>query len=851
MKLFTLERSKELAELNFKQIADKLNEELTGDSRKLIFWYDEGGEFAEDIDTLELTNAKVYHLKQDNQFKTKIFLEREDKNTNYLIYAPFSKPSIRDNHLADTLRYSKEFFADRASLLTVDLGIDEKYKGVIKKYEKFFGAKERVKRFYGLEIERFTEETIKLALLSVLCKTKISSFEEVVRVILTESELEENKFLAEFAKYDLLEVFWNFCEVQFGYRDHEPSLEKLMLTMFCTYAERYISADLPKAWQSFISYKSGNIIAFLDNLMNNVLYHEQFNELSALVGKQLNIKESLKKYTPDSFLACEVFAGIDEMIIDWMKERLLDENIGATLSGMPMTTVTQMRMKKHFGIKYGIEYKLIEAAYYLIQGAQYECPSDFKALIGQYGQKDYLLDYYYRQFYYHYDQLEDNVPYEKLRDLVENIYTNEYLSKQLTSFNQGIVSEGAFEVLPRQTQFFSKFIKLAKERKIVIISDAMRYEVGQELLQKLQESAKCSAEIEMMLGVIPSYTRLGMAALLPHQTLELADDYKVLVDGMTCDDLKSRENVLRQYVPNGKCVQFDDIKLMKKTELLQEFAGAEMVYIYHNQIDARGDKPNTENEVFVACKEAVDEIYELIIRLTDNINVTRFVVTADHGFLYKRDKLQESDKIGNVADKGSFINKRFIVSGAAYQDDGIAHLPMRTILENNDTKMISFPITSHIFKASGGGQNYVHGGSSPQEILIPVVTVKTERGYKEVKNASIMLVSMLQKITGLNTTLDFIQSEAVGKLVKETTYKLYFITEDNERISNENIYVADKKDEEPQKRVFRMSFRFKDRKYDKTSKYYLVGHDEKNNLEVLRHEVMMDIAFANDFGFNL
>ena len=92
-----------MAEMNFKQITDKLNAEFTGDVRKLIFWYDAEGEFAEDVDTLELENAKVYHLQKDNQFRTKLFLEREDRTTNYLIYAPFPKPDIRENHLADTI----------------------------------------------------------------------------------------------------------------------------------------------------------------------------------------------------------------------------------------------------------------------------------------------------------------------------------------------------------------------------------------------------------------------------------------------------------------------------------------------------------------------------------------------------------------------------------------------------------------------------------------------------------------------------------------------------------------------------------------------------------------------------
>ena len=52
-----------MAELNLKQIIDRLNTEFTGDNRKLVFWYDAGAEFAEDIDALELENAKILKVK--------------------------------------------------------------------------------------------------------------------------------------------------------------------------------------------------------------------------------------------------------------------------------------------------------------------------------------------------------------------------------------------------------------------------------------------------------------------------------------------------------------------------------------------------------------------------------------------------------------------------------------------------------------------------------------------------------------------------------------------------------------------------------------------------------------------
>ena len=243
-------------------------------------------------------------------------------------------------------------------------------------------------------------------------------------------------------------------------------------------------------------------------------------------------------------------------------------------------------------------------------------------------------------------------------------------------------------VLPLQRNFYNHYIRSSKDRVVVIISDAMRYEVGRSLFLKISDE-KCTVKLDAVLSVLPSYTRLGMAALLPHKTLEMTDDYKVLVDGVSCEDLKQRESILKSYSPNSRCAQFDHVKMMKPVELREIFTGMDVVYIYHNQIDARGDKPNTENEVFIACDEAIEEVFAMIKRLSVSANTYHFIVTADHGFIYKRDKLQECDKITNGADKEAFVNRRFIISEYSVQDDGIVSVSMGKILDNSDDKVIS------------------------------------------------------------------------------------------------------------------------------------------------------------------
>lgn len=836
-----------MAELNLKQIIDKLNTEFIGNTRKLIFWYDEQGDFSEDIDRMKLSNAKVYKLEQGNQFYTKYFLEKIDTSTNYLIYAPFPKPPVSENHLEDTMLYSKRFYADRASLLTEDLGIEEKYKPIIEKHIKFFGNKERTQRFYDLEIENFNEENILIGLMSAVCRTRSCSLEEVIRVLIMDDTLEDNRFIADFGKFGLLESFWKYVEQQFGYSSAAPTLEKFVICMFVTYADRLIGKELPNEWKEYISYKSGNIIAFMDSLMNHVLYRDKYDELSAYVAKVLDAGNMFSSYEPETLIECDSFADIDNILIRWIIGRLLAEDLIARLDNKNLCEICKMRSMMHFGRKYAKVYRMLGNAHFLISQADYEPSEGLWETIERYVEKDWTIDAGYRAFYMDYDELEDASGVEELRKLVENIYTNEYLGKLLPKWNDGLKERDALTVIPLQREFFRKYVRSNKERTVVIISDGMRYEVGCELFQRMQDNPKCSnsLSIEPVLGVLPSYTRLGMEALLPHKTLELTDDFKELVDGKYAVDTLTRQAVLQSYVPESRCVKYSDIKNLKGKELREIFTAQQVVYIYHDQIDHAGE--NAEDEVFHACTKAVDEIEELIRRIANSANTYRFIVTSDHGFIYKRNPVRQSDKISTAQEPGKLKKRRFIVAKEPAADDGVLNIGLGYMLGNEDDKIISYSCSTSVFSAKGNaGLKYVHGGSSPQEMLVPVINLKMDKGAVETRTVQIMLVSLIQKVTNLITTLDFIQSQPVSDVVKETTYKLYFLSENNEKISNENIYVADRRDEDVQKRLFRMRFTFKNKKYDKGKKYYLVAFDENNGVEIFRHEVIMDVAFEID-----
>lgn len=122
-------------------IENKLNMLLTGSDRKIVFWYDDDAEYEEDIQNIHLADGiKTWILTQNNWFETKLMLEVRDKESSYLIYAPFPRPEDKDNLLADTFYYSEHFYSDKMIQLCGDLGIPVECQDEVKRFKKFWTA---------------------------------------------------------------------------------------------------------------------------------------------------------------------------------------------------------------------------------------------------------------------------------------------------------------------------------------------------------------------------------------------------------------------------------------------------------------------------------------------------------------------------------------------------------------------------------------------------------------------------------------------------------------------------------------------------------------------------------------
>ena len=806
-------------------IQEQLNTEFSKSDTRIIFWFDDKGEYEDEVSEIQLDNAKLHILDGTNWFYSKWLLNESDVEGKYLVYAPFPKPSDAENPLADMYYYSVPYYTDRVSQMSQEIGIDNRFKEHLAQYSNFWKNKDRIEKFKELGIDHFNVETIDIGLIAVLTDVKTPNFEEITRQLL----LNDNEaYLKALKDNGLLEKFWELCEKYFGYPSENPNMNDLAACMLLTYASVALKDALPAVLKSYILKKKNDVVVFVRNLMDNVLYQDAYDALSEKVDKTLRvvsrIRDELKKDADKSkdqsaqlldIANCDAFRGLDNILIDWALDQLNDEILDALIDGMNLAQIAEKRTAKscHFGNVYKNEYQAIKYAYQMMKAVSVmEVTSDIKEMVADYQKQTYLIDSYYRWFYSAYDCMEDTERFAQVRERIENMYSFTYLQKVTPKWNQELTENLMADTgLKRQEDFYRNYLNAyeGKNRVIVIISDAFRYECAKELMERLELDEKCTPKLECMISGLPSVTSVGMASLLPHKELHVDEKLNVTVDGQSCGDLASRDKILKVQNENNVVLSFDEVASANKEKIRELLQKKNIVYIYHNQVDARGDKPASENEVFTACSEAIEEIHKLIKKLTGYISAAKFFVTADHGFLYKRDKLHEFDKVSYDREICAYSNKRFLLTTQKVNEPGMKSRMMAYM----NHLYVTTPIGADIFKVAGGGQNYVHGGSSLQEMLIPVIELTTNTRAVAYDYVDVILTSVNRKVTNLITYFDFIQTEKVTDTMKARSLVAYFTTEDGEKISFDVPIVANSRGDAPEKRTFHEKFTLKSREY--------------------------------------
>ena len=358
-----------------------------------------------------------------------------------------------------------------------------------------------------------------------------------------------------------------------------------------------------------------------------------------------------------------------------------------------------------------------------------------------------------------------------------------------------------------------------------------------------------------MQSIFPSITKFGMAALLPHR--ELSAEVRngiltVLADGQSTAST-NRDKVLKAENSASVALQYKNIIGMKRAERSALVKGMDVVYIYHDTIDEASHHSDTA--VFPACDKAIAELKNIVRIIVNEFGGTNIVITSDHGFLYTYSPLTEDDKV----DKTSF-NSMDIDYGRrhAIMQKGAAPdylMPIKFL--GGKTEFDGFaPRESIRIKMNGGGLNFVHGGISLQEMVVPVIEYrflrndsmeyKRNRSKYDTKPVTISLLSANRKISNMIFSLNFYQKDAVGDNREAATYLVYFTDSNGKQISDVQKIIADKTSDNGSNRTFRCSFNLKSLKYSNTDTYYLVIADDQGLQMPQREEFQIDIAFAVD-----
>jgi len=362
-----------------------------------------------------------------------------------------------------------------------------------------------------------------------------------------------------------------------------------------------------------------------------------------------------------------------------------------------------------------------------------------------------------------------------------------------------------------QRQFFSRWVQPYIERKgkvCVVISDAFRYEIGEELQSLMRQEDRFEAELEPVLAMLPSYTQLGMAALLPNKTLTLMNDETgvALVDGQSAQGTANRSKILSSVVPASIAIQAEDLMKMERDESRALVRDNEVIYIYHNLIDKTGDTRDTEERVFAATEDTLQELIRIIKKLA-NANVSNVLVTADHGFIYQNRALEDSDfMVSEPEGEGIYYRNRRFVLGTGMRSSVSFKTFMPVQLGLEGTVEVQIPKSINRLRQKGSGSRFVHGGATLQEVVIPVLRINKKR-QSDVSRVEVEFIGGAGKtITSGQVAVVLYQSQAVTDKIQGRKLRGGIYAQNGELISDSHELIFDLTSENPREREMPVRF---------------------------------------------
>lgn len=876
--------------MDTKQVNNALEKLFLEEAERIIFWNDPDKEFTDYVSGQlfsPVEGVQVIRSDQTSALEVKLLVEHKQPESRFLIYSAEEEPDYENDWLLDIRLYSRSFRADRASIILEELGLTTQHlRDNLAQRRKFFDAKERLQRLKPLVLPEDTADELDRKMLAVVVKADQSEFYNILRTLFHLYAAVEDIDLRQpvpaweqIEKFDLAEPFWRFVKKTFGYAEETPTLENLLIRLLVTDFAQHLHGEFPSALEHLVLPQAGraNAIVCLAGWRDSASKGSSYELLSEYVANRISLSDRLSSFDADTLIDVQTFLDVEKEIARNLKQRVIAT--AETINVEEVRGIATRRQAGHWAQAFGdgatapgatsIPRKELHAVYEaLVAAAEFfdlrnthrdgfdfnDAPAMYRA----YGEELYRFDRLYRRFCESADKSQHWDVVKQLREQIEAAYSNWYITMLGLAWGKflaaGLLDRWQINGIPNQYEFYHRNVRPrldeAENRKVyVIISDAFRYEAAQELTQELNGKYRFQAALSSQLSVLPSYTALGMASLLPHKTLAYNQKGEVLVDGKPCASSDHRNDILSAV--DGIAVRAGDLLAMKKEEGRDLVAGKKVVYIYHDQIDAIGDDRKTEGDTFDAVGKTIDELSELVRFIVNSLNGNYVLVTADHGFLFAETPPTETDK-SKLEDKpaGTVIaQKRFLLGHGLPDVDEAYHGNTKVTANAEGDMEFWLPKAANRFHFTGGAR-FIHGGAMLQEITVPVVKVRHARGKAKQKTATkhvgVQVLGVNHRITTPKYRFRLLQTEAVSDRIKGITLKIA-IYEAGDPVTNIEKVTFDSTSNNMDERTKQVVLVLEDRTYDKKTKYRLVLRDADTGIEQSRVDVIIDRALSDDF----
>ena len=389
----------------------------------------------------------------------------------------------------------------------------------------------------------------------------------------------------------------------------------------------------------------------------------------------------------------------------------------------------------------------------------------------------YLTDQYYRQATELYFKIN---PTSELFDSIQTVKRNldQNYSKLCNRINlewtRCLKETGGMESvhLLRQDDFYEERIKPVQKKVAVIVSDALRYEIAQELIGELAKSRHI-ASLKPALAMLPTETKYCKPALLPHHELKLygqGGEQDMAADDKILSDTTKRCEHLQKYRDGAICVNFETVAEYNQ-EKNREIFKHSLVYIFHDVIDKHGHN-GTSKEIVTNCSNAIKELADMIPKIHASYNVTEVYVTSDHGFLFNDIQFAEKDK-HKINEECLERSTRYYLTNSEKEEPGVIKFRLDTVsgMLNASNVMVAVPQGTNRFAAPSGGYMFTHGGAALQEIIIPVIVSHQERTDSK-QPVGVMVLDRKLSMQASRLRFKLLQTEAVSMDMKERLIKV-------------------------------------------------------------------------------